>query len=171
MTITFILGGARSGKSTYAMELAKKISHNVAYVATCNYRDEEMDARIAKHQADRPAHWATIEEFNDLSAPLLHHANKFDVLLIDCLTLFISGLMLADQSDTIILDGIEKFLSTAQEIPGQLLIVANEVGLGIVPEHPLGRRFRDLAGIINQKVARVADEVFLMTAGIPMKIK
>lgn len=168
--ITFILGGARSGKSTYAVNLAKKHS-KVAFVATCLPMDNEMKKRIALHKKNRPASWKTFEEPKNL-APVLKNINSsIDCVIIDCLTLLISNLLLDGFKDRKIENRIGQMLEILKSAKYKSLIVSNEVGLGIHPNNRLGRRFRDLAGRINQLVAKKSDEVVFMVSGIPMKIK
>lgn len=163
--LTLILGGARSGKSTFAESLMPT-NAEVVYIATAEARDDEMESRIAIHQERRGSSWKTVE------APL----NLIDALntleqtpaLLDCLTLWLSNLMEADRD----IDRETKRLTAClNEIPGPVVIVSNEVGQGIVPDNPLARRFRDHAGQLNQAVATVADQVYFVTAGIPTQLK
>ncbi|MFC1596236.1 bifunctional adenosylcobinamide kinase/adenosylcobinamide-phosphate guanylyltransferase [Candidatus Margulisiibacteriota bacterium] len=175
MKTTFILGGARSGKSTYAVDLANKLESGIrepktAFVATCSYFDEEMKERISLHRKERPEHWETFEEFYDLAALLENIADRFDVVIIDCLTLFISGLLLEDSDEAVITARIEALFQLDNN-SCNLIIVSNEVGLGMHPNNRLGRDFRDIAGRINQLVAHKSEEVYFMVAGLPMKIK
>lgn len=169
--ITFILGGARSGKSSYAIQLAKESGSKVAFVATCSPRDGEMRKRIENHKRCRPSQWATFEEFKELSVLLKKIGSKFNLVIVDCLTLFISNLLLEGYDNAAIVDSVNRMIKTLQSLKCKSVIVANEVGLGIVPENSLARRFRDLAGKINQLLGRKADEVFFMVAGLPLKIK
>jgi len=168
--ITFILGGARSGKSTYALNLAKK-RKKVAFIATCQGLDQEMQARIKLHKKTRPFHWQTFEEPQKTSELLSKISGKFEVILIDCLTLLVSNLMLKGVKDKAIKKEITKVLAALKKIKADTIIVSNEVGLGIVPENKLARDFRDLAGKINQIVAAESDEVFFMVSGIPWRVK
>ncbi len=167
--ITFILGGARSGKSTFAIELAKK-HKRVAFIATCQALDKEMSRRIKLHRQARPNHWKTFEEPKNLSL-LLIKIGAFDCIIIDCLTLLISNLILSGHKPEEILKKINALLSMLRRKEAETIIVSNEVGLGIVPANKLGRNFRDIAGQINQIVAREADKVFFTVAGIPTMIK
>ena len=171
MSITFLIGGARSGKSSHAAQLADRAGQNIAYVATCSYIDEEMETRISRHKEDRPKHWHTYEEFEDLANLLSKIGNNYDAILIDCLTLFISGLLLNDLDDAYIEGKMQNLLNTAKQIKAKVIIVSNEVGLGLHPDTPLGRRFRDLAGRVNQQVARESEEVLFMMAGLGMRVK
>ena len=168
--ITFILGGARSGKSTYALELAKKYKR-VAFIATCEPLDKEMQRRIALHKKKRPAHWQTFEEPKDIVLALKKIGNNFDCIIIDCLTLLVSNLILEGRSQELIEDKISTLLGQIKKMKTDVIIVSNEVGLGIVPKNKLARGFRDIAGKINQMVAGAADEVFFMVSGMPLKLK
>jgi len=169
--ITFILGGARSGKSQFAIKLAKENAKRVAFVASCKPLDLEMKRRITLHRKIRPTHWQTFEEPQDIVSLLKKIGDKFELILIDCLTLFISNLLLKNFKEVAIEGEISKILSTLKEIRTKSIIVSNEVGLGIVPKNKLGRDFRDIAGRINQLVAAKSDEVLFIVAGIPLKIK
>jgi len=168
--VTLILGGARSGKSTYALTLAKKY-RKVAFIATCLGLDKEMRERIRLHKESRPKHWETFEEHKDLSRLLNKINTKFDCIIIDCLTLLVSNLILSGLSEKAILNNINQFLSGATKSKANLIIISNEVGLGLVPTNKLGRNFRDIAGRVNQLVANYANTVFFTLSGIPLKIK
>lgn len=167
--ITFIIGGARSGKSSFALEQASECRGKKAYIATAQAFDDEMMDRIAKHRDERGSDWDTIEEPVRLSEILKTASAEYDVVLVDCLTLWLSNLLLADMDAEKETDAFISLLITHN--PLRLFIVSNEVGMGIVPDNELARRFRDLAGKLNQKVAAAADEVYLVAAGIPIKIK
>jgi adenosylcobinamide kinase/adenosylcobinamide-phosphate guanylyltransferase len=170
--ITLILGGARSGKSRYALNLAKKESRRkVAFLATCEPLDNEMRRRINSHQKSRPAHWQTFEAPGAISIALKKIAGRFDCVLIDCLTLFVSNLLLKKIKPRAIEDEVNKFLMLLKKKRAESIIVSNELGLGIVPANKLGRDFRDVAGRVNQMVASKADRVFFMVSGIPWRIK
>jgi adenosylcobinamide kinase/adenosylcobinamide-phosphate guanylyltransferase len=167
--IVLIIGGAKSGKSSFALERANAFPGKKAYVATAEALDEEMSARIEKHKAERGKDWVTIEEPGELSRALHDLQGGYGAVIVDCLTLWLTNLLLgADRFE----GEIEDFLTTLKRgsLPA-LFIVSNEVGMGIVPDNALSRRFRDLAGAVNQKVAAVSDEVYLVTAGIPVRIK
>jgi len=168
--ITLILGGARSGKSTQAVSLAKK-HKKTAFIATCQPLDKEMESRIRLHQEQRPKHWKTFEEPIDLNSLLIKMGNAFDCILIDCLTLLVSNLILAGYKREEILKKIETALVVLRKKKARVIMVSNEVGLGLVPANRLGRDFRDTAGKVNQIVAEEADDVFFTISGIPMKIK
>jgi len=168
--ITLILGGARSGKSSYALRLAKKYK-KVAFIATCLGLDKEMQERIRLHKESRPKHWKTFEEPRDLARLIGKLGNGFDCILIDCLTLLVSNLILSKNSQEQILEKIEELLAVLSKKKAKVIMVSNEVGLGLVPVNKLGRDFRDIAGRVNQMVAKNAGEVFFILAGIPLKIK
>ena len=170
--ITFIIGGARSGKSRYALSLAKKEkTKRVAFIATCQPFDEEMRKRIKLHRKKRPAGWQTFEEPYKLSSLLRKNSGRFDMILIDCITLLISNLFLRNLSEGAIMKEIGKLLAALKKNKGKAIIVSNELGLGIVPENELARSFRDVAGMVNQLIAKESDSVFFMTAGLPLRIK
>jgi adenosylcobinamide kinase/adenosylcobinamide-phosphate guanylyltransferase len=169
--IYFITGGARSGKSGFAEKLALDLPGRRAYVATAQALDEEMAARIAKHQKDRGAAWDTFEEPLAIPDLLRKLSDRYPVMLLDCLTLWLSNVMAHTENDGQVLTRTEDLVCAVKEYRGSSIIVSNEVGLGIVPDNPLARKFRDLAGMLNQTVARAADEVYFTAAGIPIKIK
>jgi adenosylcobinamide kinase/adenosylcobinamide-phosphate guanylyltransferase len=171
--LILILGGARSGKSSFAVRQAKKLSSRgsvVVYVATAYSLDEEMKRRIERHRKSRPASWKTIEERIDISR-ILAKLGKASVVIIDCLTILISNLLLSGKGEVAILRKMKELFRTLKKRKFTTLIVSNEVGMGIVPENRLGRSFRDIAGQTNQIVAELADDVYLLEAGIPVKIK
>ena len=168
--ITFILGGARSGKSMYALKLAKK-RKRVAFIATCQALDKEIQERILLHKKQRPKHWKTFEEPIDLNPLLMRIGNSFDCILIDCLTLLVSNFMLAGYKREEIFEKIEAILAILRKKKAEVIMVSNEVGLGLVPANKLGRDFRDIAGKVNQTAAKQANEVFFTISGIPMKMK
>ena len=173
--LIFITGGVRSGKSSYAVELAQQLSHDVAFLATASSGDEEMKQRIKHHQKNRPSHWITIEEQRDVAYQLKKINAPRQVVIVDCLTLLISNLLdsfsLDSFSDEEILHQIKKITRDAKMFNLTTIVISNEVGWGIVPVHPLGRRFRDLSGQASQILAHYANEVYLMVSGIPLKIK
>lgn len=165
-----ITGGARSGKSAYAQELAEEWD-NPYYVATAwvGKDDTEMQSRVAKHIADRGPKWGVIEEQIDLSRAIIQAQEKgADCILVDCLTTWTTNMMF-NQVD--INQKVSELQELIKEIKIPLVIVSNEVGMGIVPETALGREFRDLAGIVNQKVAKTVDKVIFMVSGLPMTVK
>ena len=164
--LTLVLGGARSGKSRYAESLIATLPPPWLYVATAEAGDEEMTARISAHRARRGPDWRTIEAPRHL-VTALQKAGTAPVL-VDCLTLWLSNLMLADIDIEAETAHLERALAAAA---APVVLVANEVGSGIVPDHPLGRKFRDLQGMLNQRIATRADRVVLMVAGLPLALK
>jgi adenosylcobinamide kinase/adenosylcobinamide-phosphate guanylyltransferase len=165
----FVIGGARSGKSSFALAEAGSFPGRKAYIATAEPLDDEMKKRIEKHRAERGRDWETIEAPIKMARILKEIRSEYSVAVVDCLTLWLSNLLLrAEDSEK----EIESFLSSLGDgSHPPLYVVSNEVGMGIVPDNALSRRFRDLAGHLNQKVAGIADEVHLVTAGIPVRIK
>jgi adenosylcobinamide kinase / adenosylcobinamide-phosphate guanylyltransferase len=164
--LTLVLGGARSGKSRHAENLITALPPPWIYVATAQPGDEEMAARIKTHRERRGAHWRTIEAPRELVSAL--GACGEAPVLVDCLTLWLSNLMLADANIEAETAQLEDALLAAN---GPIVLVANEVGSGIVPSYPLGRRFRDLQGVLNQRIAARAERVILMVAGLPLALK
>jgi adenosylcobinamide kinase/adenosylcobinamide-phosphate guanylyltransferase len=170
-TVTLVLGGVRSGKSRWAQEFAAK-NERVAYVATAQACDAEMQEKIRRHQVDRPSHWHTVEEPLELASAIAEHDAEFDVLLVDCLTVFVANLLEAAEVDSASMDlRIESFLNTLRAARVSMILVSNEVGSGVVPPYPAGRRFRDALGELNQRVAAIADNVVLLVAGLPLALK
>jgi adenosylcobinamide kinase/adenosylcobinamide-phosphate guanylyltransferase len=165
LPLTLVLGGARSGKSRYAESLVTVLPPPWIYVATAEARDAEMAERIAAHRARRGAGWRTIEEPHDIASIL---AGDEGIVLIDCLTLWLSNRMLAGADMDAEMDTLEVCLDVCVN---PKVLVANEVGSGIVPDNALGRRFRDLQGALNQRLAARADRVVLMVAGLPLVVK
>jgi adenosylcobinamide kinase/adenosylcobinamide-phosphate guanylyltransferase len=165
VAVILIGGGARSGKSRYALERARAIDGTRAFVATAQTSDEEMTVRIQHHREERREQFITIEE--PIELPRLIAESRFDVLVIDCLTLWLSNIMFANKNDET--GALEK---AAQSASGTVIFVTNEVGSGIVPtDHSLSRDFRDRAGILNQRIASIAQEVYLMVFGQPLRVK
>jgi adenosylcobinamide kinase/adenosylcobinamide-phosphate guanylyltransferase len=172
-TITLVLGGVRSGKSRYAQTLAAGVSP-VAFVATARRSDsdEEMQRKIERHRADRPQQWRTIEEPLDLASVLAEQGSSYRILVVDCLTLYAANLLDAEHGDLIsIEDRLRRFYEALRSAPCSVALVSNEVGSGIVPAFPEGRKYRDLLGEINQRVASAADNVLFMVAGLPLALK
>ena len=169
--LILILGGARAGKSTFALRLANEHAGegSVTFVATAQALDDEMAQRIARHREERPAHWSTIEEPYAIDRALIQ-ARDSSVVLIDCLTLFVSNWLLRSE-DSRPQETTESFLAAMRFQTQTVICVSNEVGLGLVPETPLGRTFRDLLGRVNQQFAEAADEVYLLVAGLPLRLK
>jgi adenosylcobinamide kinase/adenosylcobinamide-phosphate guanylyltransferase len=164
--LTLVIGGARSGKSRYAESLIAALPPPWVYVATAQPRDPEMAERVATHRARRGSAWTTIEAPHDLADTLSAHATA--PVLIDCLTLWLSNRMLADAD---IMAEIERLERVLGERAAPMVVVANEVGFGIVPDNALARRFRDEQGLLNQRIAMLADRVVLMVAGLPLVVK
>lgn len=168
--IVFVTGGARSGKSDFAQRLAEGWEGGLVYLATGEARDEEMRSRIRKHQEARGPRWSTVEEPLDLPRTLA--ALTGSNVLLDCLTLWTSNLLEAAGSDPEALqERVRAFLGALEAFRGRLCLVTNEVGLGIVPENALARRFRDLAGRVNQEAAARASEAYLVVSGLPVRLK
>jgi adenosylcobinamide kinase / adenosylcobinamide-phosphate guanylyltransferase len=164
--LTLVLGGARSGKSRYAESLITALPPPWVYAATAEPLDAEMTARIGVHRTRRGAGWTTVEAPRDLAATLSAHAQA--PVLVDCLTLWLSNLMMADAP---IEQEIERLAQALAEAAAPVVLVANEVGSGIVPDNALARRFRDLQGGLNQRIAAQADRVVLLVAGLPLFVK
>ncbi|HEV2991033.1 MAG TPA: bifunctional adenosylcobinamide kinase/adenosylcobinamide-phosphate guanylyltransferase [Candidatus Angelobacter sp.] len=170
-SITLVLGGARSGKSRYAQELASAWER-VTFIATAQRCDDEMRARIERHRQERPATWSTVEVQVDLDSAIAHHSSLCEILLIDCLSLYTANLMTAERNDEEkIYERVDRLCRALKSAQSSVILVSNEVGSGVHPSHPSGRFFRDLLGRINQQVAQHADHVLLMVAGIPLPIK
>jgi adenosylcobinamide kinase/adenosylcobinamide-phosphate guanylyltransferase len=188
MSCELILGGARSGKSRYAEQRAHEAcastGHAVTVIATAEAGDEEMEARIRRHRADRPASWRTVEAPLALAEALRRAAAPRCCVIVDCLTLWLSNLLFASaealdglppgadaESLTLFRQERDALLATLPTLPGRVLLVANEVGLGLVPDTPLGRLFRDEAGRLNQAVAALCPRVVFIAAGLPLVLK
>ena len=163
-----VLGGARSGKSRYAQGLAEASGGRLVFIATAQAFDDEMTDRIRRHQADRDGRWTTVEASVDLAGAIGAADGEHAVVLVDCLTLWASNLLLGEEDAD---ERLAQLLAALERARGQVLLVANEVGLGIVPDNALARAFRDLAGTINQRVAAVVDRVHMTVAGIPIIVK
>ena len=169
--LTFITGGARSGKSRLAEGLAVAHGAPLGYLATGHAGDGEMAERIARHQARRGAEWQTMEEPLDLAGVLKGHDGYFRAVLVDCVTLWLTNLLLAHDDADAAFDEVRALAELLPELTTPLLLVSNEVGMGIVPDNALARTFRDLAGRANQMLAAAADEVYVSISGIPLKLK
>lgn len=169
MSLIFVTGGARSGKSTFALNLARDTQEAVTFIATAEAFDQEMTERIQKHQLERPQEWITIEAPKDVHTAL--EFTKTRVVILDCLSLLVSNLMLENCSEIQILEHIQTTLEIAKTRDLKLIVVSNEVGSGIVPEYPLGRLFRDVLGRANQIVAATSSEAYLLVAGLSLKLK
>ena len=188
--LILILGGARSGKSTFAEQKARELGgDNVLYIATSETKDEEMVQRVQKHRASRPAAWVTLEAPRDVSGALRAARSSAGVILLDCVTFLVSNYLMAaseptddpfgppsadpfdEAIETAIRADVNGLAEYAASHDQTLLVVSNEVGLGLVPAYDLGRAYRDLLGRANQDLARQADEVHLLVAGLPLRIK
>ncbi|CAN5389535.1 bifunctional adenosylcobinamide kinase/adenosylcobinamide-phosphate guanylyltransferase [soil metagenome] len=166
MSSLFVLGGARSGKSRYAQDRAEALPGPHVFIATAEAYDAEMAERIARHRADRGAGWTTVEAPLELPEAIRGHAGQ--VVLIDCLTLWATNLMLGERNVDAATDAL---CDAVRGFDGAIILVANEVGLGIVPDNAMARAFRDMAGRINQRVAAVAEEVQFLATGLPLRLK
>jgi len=176
--LTLILGGARSGKSHYAEQVAARLGRRVLYVATAQSGDDEMAARIAAHQAARPPDWTTLEADQHVGRAILEAPAELEVVLLDCVTLLAANVV-AGLSETAgeaaavaaLNAEIDELLAAWRARPAEWLIISNEVGLGLVPPYPLGRLYRDALGRANQRLAAAADNVLFMVAGLPLVVK
>jgi adenosylcobinamide kinase/adenosylcobinamide-phosphate guanylyltransferase len=168
--IVLITGGARSGKSRYAEERARAVGARRLYLATAEAKDEEMALRIAEHRKRRGEEWITVEEPIELASQLLKHRGEVDCALVDCVTLWISNLLLR-QDENAATKKLDELVDALTLLDFHVFFVTNEVGYGVVPDNVLARKFRDLVGLTNQRVAEAADEVVLMVAGLPIIVK
>lgn len=172
-----VLGGARSGKSRFAQELAQGLGESVLFVATAAPRDEEMRHRIEAHRKSRPPSWKTVEVLQEVGKVMREEGKGFEVIILDCLSLLISNLLRdekdidLDSATAKVLSEVEGIIHSIEDLSANFIVVSNEVGMGLVPPYPLGRLYRDLLGMANQSLAARADEVYLLIAGIPLRIK
>ncbi|WP_034622211.1 bifunctional adenosylcobinamide kinase/adenosylcobinamide-phosphate guanylyltransferase [Desulfovermiculus halophilus] len=170
--ITLILGGCRSGKSRYALEHAEaRGERRKIFLATCQAFDPEMENRIAAHQRERGPGWVTVEEPVDLPGALQRESRDSSLIVLDCLTLWVSNLLQEGRSEERIMEGFQELAEALRDAAGNILVVSNEVGQGIVPDNPMSRQFRDLVGWLNQRIAATADRVVWTVAGIPVTVK
>jgi adenosylcobinamide kinase/adenosylcobinamide-phosphate guanylyltransferase len=167
---TLVLGGARSGKSRFALD-APSADARVVFLATALAGDAEMRERIERHRAERPSHWRTVEEPFELVARVRDASADADAVLVDCLTVWVANLMLRGDPDEHVLKQADELAALVALRPATLTLVSNEVGLGVHPATDDGRHFRDLLGAVNQRVAAAVDRVVLMVAGIPLTVK
>jgi len=167
-----VIGGCRSGKSGFSLQVAEQMPGQAKiFIATCVPRDEEMEQRVLRHKNERSRHWTTLEVPVHLPEAVLENSRKENVILVDCLTLWLSNLLLETDDPDNIVEHVLKLTRSLEKARGPVVIVSNEVGAGIVPENRLARLFRDAAGMANQRVAACADKVVWMIAGIPVTIK
>ena len=169
-TVTLVLGGVRSGKSRYAQSEAARFS-GVTFIATARRSDAEMRRKIAAHRRERSSAWRTVEAPAALDAVIRREGQKTELLLVDCLTTYCGGLLSRRRTESGRRRHLEAIVEAIRSTPASLFIVSNEVGCGVVPAYTSGRLFRDLLGEMNQRVARVADRVVLLVAGLPIAIK
>jgi adenosylcobinamide kinase/adenosylcobinamide-phosphate guanylyltransferase len=169
--VALILGGARSGKSRYGLGLAARLPSPRLFVATCEPRDPEMEARIAAHQRERGSDWVTMETPLQLVETLAGVQEGYGVILVDCLTMWVSNLLQADPAKGSLQTAAERLMETLAETKTPTILISNEVGWGIVPDNPLAREFRDQAGWLHQRLAQLADLVVLVVAGVPLLVK
>lgn len=178
-----VTGGARCGKSSFAEKLSLKYGEKVLYLATAVPFDQEMKERIQKHQNRRPKEWITLEGYINLEKDIIEKSKEVDTILLDCITIMVTNLLFyfakgtePEQMDFPLLEQkilaeLEQTISALQKTKKQCILVTNEIGMGIVPESVLSRQFRDIAGRVNQKLADISEEVYLVISGIPVKIK
>lgn len=170
--LVLVLGGARSGKSGFALKRAMERGGRRAFLATARAVDEEMTERIKRHREERGSQWSTFEEPLEIERLIAEISGDFDVVLLDCLTLWVSNLMAEGLGDEEISRKAEELSSLMQSLKDcSFFVVSNEVGLSVVPENPLARRFRDIAGRVNQIFAGKADEVYFLVSGLPQRLK
>lgn len=170
-----LLGGARSGKSACAQELAGLAGGKVLFCATAEPLDDEMRSRIEKHRRSRPQDWDTLEAGRDIGRSLSHKASQYDTIIVDCITILVANIMGdgtdAEKAESAVNAEILSISALLQRRQSTYILVSNEAGSGLVPDNRLGRLYRDELGKANQKLAAVSDEVYLLTAGIPLKLK
>lgn len=183
--VTLITGGARSGKSSFAEELIRQKGDKILYVATAKPIDEEMKDRIKKHRERRPDYWDTLEQYSGLKAVLPERSKHYDGILLDCVTimstniLFDQPMMMKEdisfeemlEAEKILTAEIDEFISCFADLSCDLILVTNEVGLGLVPEYPISRFYRDALGRVNQALGKAADELYFVSCGVPLKMK
>ena len=182
--LILVTGGARSGKSSFAEETVRLFGDNILYIATATGFDDEMKERIRRHRLQRPSNWETLEAFCDFDKTLTGMLEGRDAVLLDCVTIMVSNIMLQKAMDweKLSVDDINEvekevirqvgtLLSIIKEADIPFILVTNELGMGVVPPYALGRAVRDIAGRVNQQLARAADDVYLCVSGIPVKIK
>jgi adenosyl cobinamide kinase/adenosyl cobinamide phosphate guanylyltransferase len=170
--IILITGGVTSGKSAYALKLGNEHGARRVFIATATAGDDEMARKIAAHKAERADLWQTHEEPRDIASALQRAAAKNDIVLVDCMTLWISNLLTLQNLDVVEIEkAANDFLEALKNAPCTVIVVTNEVGLGIMPSDSLSRRYQNLLGTVNRRIAEMADAVYLMVSGMPVKIK
>ena len=169
--IIFIIGGARSGKSKFACELAKKMKGATYFIATLEGKDKEMKSKIKEHEKQRPKDWKIIEEPTDLEREILKIDDERNIIIIDCISLWISNLMHNMMEGTTIINKVKKLVNILKKAKSVFIIVSNEVGFGIVPKNKLAREYRDTLGITNQIISNCANKVYFIIGGVPLLIK
>ncbi|GAA0424160.1 bifunctional adenosylcobinamide kinase/adenosylcobinamide-phosphate guanylyltransferase [Cocleimonas flava] len=167
---SLILGGARSGKSSFAENLAKESGLDVIYLATANAWDEETKQRVEKHKSDRPSSWKTIEEPIHLASCLLRHSRPEKIIIVDCLTMWLNNLLMLENPAQLRQE-LDDFLDCVSKLQGRVIFVSNEVGMGIIPLGELTRNFVDESGRLHQKLGHLVENVTLIVAGIPLVVK
>ena len=170
MTLTVFLGGARSGKSRLAVDIGRRWDGDVTFVATAEPRDADMHARVARHREQRPTSWRVVEEPVELAEIEALRREREELVIVDCLTLWVSNLLERGCGDDEALAHGATLAALARDRAGPVLAISNEVGLGVVPATPLGRRYRDLLGGVNQSFVAAADRAFLVVAGRPIRL-
>ena len=164
--IVFIVGGCRSGKSTYAIQTAEKMpAEQKIFIATCVPQDDEMKRRVARHQKERSQNWGTVEAPLDLPKAIRQNSRRGNVILVDCLTLWVSNLLMETGDENSIEDTTSRLIEALEKAAGAIVLVSNEVGTGIVPENRLARQYRDIIGLVNQAVAKTAGDALGRRAG------
>ena len=169
-SFTFVVGGARSGKSSFAMRLGESMGSPRLYIATAEPLDAEMEERIRRHREERSGRWETVEERRDVAAGV-ERAAGYSVVLIDCLTLWLTNLLMDGLDDLAVVEEAEGLVEAIRGAGANVVAVSNEVGLGIVPPDPISRRFRDLSGTMNQMLSAAATEAYFVASGMPLKLK
>ena len=178
MKVTLVTGGARSGKSTYAQEMAMKVGVSVLFVATAEAGDEDMRKRIEEHRKSRPADWVTLEATSHIGSRISENIGKARLVIVDCITLLVNNIFMrydettdTDIAEKGVMTEIDELIDCMDRTEADFIVVTNETGLGIVPADRISRLYRDILGRVNQRLAQRADEVYMLIAGIPMPLK